>query len=141
MATAANISRWKAYLGSTGSPVTYTAIEEVFEVSGLGAVNDLVDVTNFDSPTGTKEFIGGLADGQEVTVRANFLPAGTQQIAMMAVVDAKVNRQFRVSYVGVSPAKTFTFAVAPISYVIEPSVDNKNVIMFAVKISGTITRA
>ncbi len=141
MPTAANISRWKAELGSTGSPVVYTAIEEVFEISGLGAQNDLVDVTNFDSATGTKEFIGGLAEGQEITIRANYIPAGTQQIAMMAAVEAKTNRKFRVRYVGVSPAKSFTFDVAPISYVVEPSVDNKNVIAFVVKVSGSIVRA
>ena len=139
MATAANISRWKAYLGSAGSPVTYTAIEEVFNISGLGATNDLVDVTSFDSPTGTKEFIGGLADGQEVTVEANYISSATQQLAMVSAVVAKVNRQFRVSYVGVSPAKTYTFACAPISYEVVPSVDNKNVIRFVVKISGAIS--
>jgi hypothetical protein len=91
--------------------------------------------------TAAKEFIGGLAEGQEITVRANYLPAGTQQAAMMAAVEAKVNRKFRVRYVGVSPAKTFTFDVAPLSYVVEPSVDNKNVVTFVVKVSGSITRA
>jgi len=139
--TAANIGRWKAELGSTGSPVTYTAIEEVFEISGLGAQNDLEDVTNFDSPTGTKEYIGGLADGQEITIRANYLPSGTQQAAMMSACEAKVNRKFRVRYTGVSPAKSFTFDVAPISYAIEPAVANKNVIAFVVKVSGSIVRA
>lgn len=139
--TAANIGRWKAELGSTGSPTTYTAIEEVFEISGLGAQNDLLEVTNFDSPTLTKEFIGGNAEGQEITIRANYLPAGTQQIAMMAAVEAKTNRLFRCRYVGVSPAKTFTFTMTPISYVVEPSVGDKNVIAFVVKVSGSITRA
>lgn len=139
--TAANIGRWKALLGSTGSPVTYTAIEEVFNVSGLGQVNDLVDVTNFDSPTGTREFIGGLADGQEITIEANYVPAGTQQAAMVAAVVAKSNRQFRISYVGVSPNKTWTFACTPISYEYGPSVDDKNTITFVVKVSGSITAA
>jgi hypothetical protein len=141
MPTAANIGRWKAELGSTGSPVTYTAIEETFEVSGVGATNDLVDVTNFDSATGTREFIGGLADGQEITVRANYVPAATQQAAMVSAVAAKVNRKFRVRYVGVSPAKSWTFEVAPLSWVLEPSVDDKNVIAFTAKISGAITAA
>lgn len=141
MTTAANIGRWKAYLGSTGSPLTYTAIEEVFEVTGLGQTNDLVDVTSFDSPEGTKEYIGGLADGQEITINCNYLPAGTQQAAMITAVETKVNRHFRVSYVGVSPAKTFTFDVAPLSWVVGPSVENKNTLSFTVKISGSITRA
>jgi hypothetical protein len=137
--TAATISRWKAYLGSTGSPVTYTAIEEVFNIAGLGQTNDLLDVTNFDSPTGTKEYIGGNADGQEVTIEANYIHNATQQLAMVSAVVAKTNRQFRVSYVGVSPAKTYTFTCTPLSYDIVPSVDNKNVIRFVVKISGALS--
>lgn len=139
--TAATIGKWKAYLGS-GSPITYTnAIEETFEISGVGQTNDLLDVTNFDSPSGTKEYIGGLADGQEVTIRANFVPGATYQAAMVSAVGAKTNIQFRVSYVGVSPAKTWTFTATPISWVLEPSVDNKNVIAFVVKISGAIVAA
>lgn len=139
--TSATIGKWKAYLGSTGSPLTYTAIEEVFEISGVGQTNDLLDVTNFDSPSGTKEYIGGLADGQEVSIRANYYSTATQQAAMVTAVAAKTNRQFRVSYVGVSPAKTWTFTATPISWALEPSVDNKNVIAFTVKISGSITIA
>ncbi len=137
--TAATIGKWKAYLGSTGSPVTYNAIEEVFGISGLGQKNDLQDVTNFDSPAGTKEFIGGNAEGQEVTIEANYISSATQQLAMIAAVAAKSNRQFRVSYVGVSPAKTYTFTCTPISWEVVPSVDNKNTIRFVVKISGAIS--
>lgn len=139
--TAANISRWKAYLGSTGSPVTYTAIEEAFEITGVGVTKTQEDVTNFDSPTLTREYIPGLAEGDEVTIRCNYLPAGTQQAAWMTMIDTGVNRLFRVSYLGVSPAKTFSFTGSPVTYRIVPSVDAKNVVEFVVKISGSITRA
>lgn len=141
MATAANIGQWKAYLGTTTSPVTYNAIEEVAEVTGLGQQNDLVEVTNYDSSAGTKEYIPGLADGREITIRANYIPAATQQTAMISAIETKANRKFRVSYVGVSPAKTFTFDVAPISWMLEPSVSSQNQIVFTVKTSGAITRA
>src|SRR6185295_15049232 len=120
--TAATIGKWKAYLGTTVSPLTYNAIEEVFNITGLGQKNDLEDVTSFDSPAGTKEFIGGLADGQEITVEANYISSATQQLAMIAAIQAKTNRQFRISYIGVSPAKTYTFACAPISWEVVPSV-------------------
>lgn len=139
--TAANIGRWKAYLGSTGSPTTYTAVEECFEVTGLGVTKTQEDVTNFDSPVGTREFISALADGDEVTIRCNYLPAGTEQATWMSMIDAGTNRLFRVSYVGVSPAKTFSFTASPVTWRVVPSVDTKNVIEFVVKISGSITRA
>src|SRR5688572_8146804 len=121
--TAANIGRWKAYLGSTGSPTTYTAVEEAFEVTGLGVTKGQEDATNFDSPANTREYIPGLADGDEVTIRCNYLPAGTQQAAWMTMIDAGVNRLFRVSYVGVSPAKTFSFTGSPVTWRIVPAVD------------------
>lgn len=139
--TAANIGRWKGYLGSTGSPPVYTAIEECFEITGLGVTKSQEDVTNFDSPTGSREYIPGLAEGDEVTFRCNYLPAGAQQAVWLTMIDAGVNRLFRASYVGVSPAKTFSFTASPITWRAVPSVDGKNVIEFVVKISGTITRA
>lgn len=134
--TAATIGNWTIAIG-TGSPLSYSGtIEEPFEISGLGQQNDLVDVTSFDSSS--KEYIGGLADGQEITVRCNYVPGATNQGAWVSAAAAKTNRSFRVSYVGMSPAKTWTFTGTPISWVLEPSVDNKNVIAFVVKISGAI---
>lgn len=139
--TAANISRWKAYLGSVGSPVTYTAVEECFEITGLGVTKSQEDVTNFDSPTGTREYIPGLSEGDEVTIRCNYLPAGTQQAAWMTMIDAGVNRKFRASYVGVSPNKTFSFEASPVTWRVVPNATGKNTVEFVVKISGSITRA
>src|SRR5690242_7145989 len=98
--TEANIGRWKAYLGSTGSPVTYTAVEEAFEITGLGVTKTQEDVTNFDWPTLTREYIASLADGDEVTIRCNST-FGTQQELWKTMIDTGVNRLFRVSYLGV----------------------------------------
>lgn len=137
--TQATIGKWKAYLGTTGSPTSYNAIEEVTSISGLGAKNDLEEATNFDSPAGTKEYIGGNADGQEVTIEANYIATATQQLAMVTACGAKTNRLFRVSYVGISPAKTYSFTMTPISWELVPGLNNKNMIRFVIKISGAIS--
>jgi hypothetical protein len=139
MATQANIGRWKFYLASAASPMVFTAVEEVFNISGLGKTNNLVDVTNFDSPTGTMEYIAGLADGQEITVECNYIPGATQQEAMIAAVNTQANRTFRVSYLGSSPEEHFTFDGVPLSWVVTPSPTERNTIAFTVKISGDIT--
>jgi len=139
MPTLANIGRWKFYLGSTASPVVYTAIEEVFNITGLGQTNNLVDVTNFDSDEGTMEYIGGLSDGQEVTVECNYVPGATQQAAMIAAVKTKVNRACRASYIGSSPEERFTFVGVPLSWNVTPSTSERNTLSFTVKISGDIT--
>lgn len=138
MATQANISRWKFYISSTASPMAFDAVEEVFSISGLGKTNNLVDVTNFDSPEGTMEYIAGLADGQEITVECNYIPGATQQSAMISAVDAGTNRSFRVSYIGSSPDEQFTFDGVPLSWVVVPSATERNTIQFTVKISGDI---
>lgn len=139
MATQANIGRWKFYLGSTASPIVYNAVEEVFNISGLGKTNNLVDVTNFDSDEGTMEYIAGLADGQEITVECNYVPSATQQAAMISAVDTQVNRSFRIAYIGSSPEERFTFEGVPLSWVVTPSPTERNTISFTVKISGDIS--
>lgn len=142
--TAANISRWKFRLGTTASPPVFNAIEEAFSISGLGQTNQLIDVTNFDSPVGTMEYIAGLADGSEITIECNRIPhesPPTIQQDMIDAVEAKANREFQIAYVGVTPEETFTFTAAPMSWSLTPNTTDKNTISFSIKISGDIVRA
>jgi hypothetical protein len=142
MTTAANIGRWKFRLGDTASPTDYDDVEEVYAISGLGKTNNLVDVTNFDSPTGTMEYIAGLADGAEITIECNRIPEAspaTEQQNMIAAVDAQTNRLFQIAYQGVSPEETFNFEGVPLSWTVTPSPTERNTISFTVKISGAIT--
>lgn len=136
--TSATTSNWQFELASTASPEVWAAIEEVFSVSGLGQTNEQIDVTSFDS-AGSREFIGGLADGQEMTVEANYYPTAAQQANLKAAVEAKTNRNFRLRFTGSSPEDVFTFTGSPLSWVIGPSSEDKNTITFTVKISGAIT--
>ena len=139
--TDATISNWKMEIGTDASPQVLTAIEEVTAVSGLGKDNELVEVTNFDSPTGTKEFIAGLSEGKEFTVEANYLHGATHQPVVMAAVDNGDTRLARLRYTGSSPEKTFSFSAVCLGYEIGPDVTGANKITFTFKISGDITRA
>lgn len=137
--TQANISQWKFRKATVGSPATYNDVEEVFGISGLGKTNELIDVTNFDSPVGSKEFIAGLAEGDEITIECNFISGATEQEAMIAAINAGVNINFQVAYVGISPEDTFSFAGVPLGWTVAPSPTQQNTITFTVKISGNIT--
>lgn len=139
--TSATISNWQMEVGTAASPQVLTAIEEVFSVSGIGKTNNLVDVTNFDSPTGTMEYIAGLADGSEFSVEANYIPGATHQPVVMTAVDNGDTRLARLRYTGTSPEKTFSFSAVCIGYEVGPSNTDKNTITFTFKISGEITRA
>lgn len=138
MATDATIGGFAFQLGDTSSPTQFTAVEEVFALTGLGKVRELVDATHFASG-GNREYIGGLADGVEITVECNYVPGATVQQAMIAAVNAGENRNFRVVESLESPDTVYAFVGSPLGWTINPSVDDRNTLTFTVKISGDIT--
>lgn len=130
MATSATLGKFN---------VTHAAanIEEVLSLSGLGKSNDLVEVTNFDSPAGTKEYIAGLADGSDVTITCNYIHDATAQLALIADVDSQATAAFTVTYD--TTAKVYSFNAVCMSYQINPAIDSQNQIEFGIKVSGDIT--
>ena len=64
-------------LGSGASPQVYTTIAEVLRCGPIGSTNPEVDVTNLDSTA--KEYIAGLADGNNVEFDVNFIAGNTEQ--------------------------------------------------------------
>jgi len=123
--------------GDGAGTEVFTAISEVLSMSGLGKTNPLVEVTSFDS-TG-REYIAGLADGTEIALECNYLPADTQQQGLISDVDAGTVRNFQILITDGTTPKTYAFAVTPLSWVINPSFDDKNTLTFTLKISGAIT--
>jgi len=123
--------------GDGAGPEVFTPFPEVTSLSGLGKTNPLVEVTSFDSAA--REYIAGLADGTEVTLEANYLPADAQQQGLIADVDGGLNRNFEILITdGVTPL-TYAVTFTCLSWVINPSYDDKNTITFTLKISGDIT--
>lgn len=126
--------------GEGGSPEDFTRMCAVYSISGLGKTKSLVDVTTFCSG-GNREYIGGLADGQEMTIEANFEGIDTNEAAMIANLDDDTNHNYRIVIEYGSPTKYLLFSGTPLSWVLTPSVDGKNSITFTIKISGDITIA
>jgi Lambda phage tail tube protein, TTP len=138
--TSATISYFKWYIGTTASPQVLTAIEEVYSVSNVGHTNQLVDVTNFDSPAGTKEYIAGLAEGDEVTVECNYVPGATMQTVAMASVDSGLTKKFKLTYTNSSPNRSWSGTAVCMGYSVAPSPTERNSIRFTFKITGAVTR-
>lgn len=125
--------------GDGGGTEIFNAMKEVISMSGLGLLNPLVEVTSFDSTV--REYIAGLADGTEVTLEANYLPADTEQQGLITDVDAGDNRNFEILITdGVTPL-TYSVTFACLGWVINPSYDDRNTITFTLKISGAIVVA
>lgn len=126
--------------GDGASPEVFTRICEVFGISGLGESNELVEATSFCS-AGNREYIGGLADGEEITVECNYEQGDAGLLAMITDVKNKTTRNFRVSVEHSSPAEVFSFAAVCLSWTLNPSVDDRNTISFGLKITGSVTIA
>jgi len=71
MTTEAFVGNVFLHRGKTGSPAEYERVCQVFSIGGLGATNALIDATTFCSG-GSREYIGGLADGAEMTLELNY---------------------------------------------------------------------
>jgi len=133
MATLAAIAGFTLKLGDNASPQVYTTIEEVLSVGSLGTVGEDLDVTNFDSTDGQREFIAGLSEGNEVTVECNDV-AGTIQDTLVAAKGT--NRHFQAVWTKVSPNRTVTFIASVKGYEYQPSTTEQNKITFTLKISS-----
>lgn len=141
MTTAAFVGRTYLERGDGGSPETYTRVCQTFGMSGIGQTNDQIEATNFCSG-GSKEYIAGLADGAEVTFELNFETAAQVIRDMIADVQAKATRAFRVVCDDDDDDIanfSFYFVGTCISWVFNPSATDRNTINFTVKISGAIT--
>lgn len=127
--------------GGDGSPLTYTRVCEVFSISGLGETNALVETTTF-CDGGSRTYIGGLADGTEVTIEANYDAMSAGLLQLINDAKAKIVHDYRVVVEdGGSPQTNLTFEAIPLSWTLNPSVDDRNTISFTYKISGSITVA
>lgn len=127
-------------LGDAASPPVYTTIGEVTSIGPLAQKKDLIEVTHLLSTA--KEFIGGLSDGQEISVDCNFIPDNVNQLALItAAGTASAAKKFK--YVLPSTAsggvKTFSFDAIVLSSSIGPTTPNTaTTINFGLKISGAI---
>jgi hypothetical protein len=118
----------------------FDKIEEVRTIGGLGKTNALVDVTNFDSASLTKEYIAGLADGSEIAIDCNLvLTPSSIQSSLVTNVNNKVTRDFKLILTDGTTTLTYDFAAICQSWKDVPSVTTENKRNFGLKITGDIT--
>jgi hypothetical protein len=118
---------------------TYAVVPEVNSFDGLGKTNPLVDVTSFDS-TG-REYIAGLADGKEITMECNYVPANVVQNALETIVNSGTNGYLEITITDGTTTDVFTFQMVPLEWMIGPSFEDKNTRNFVFKITGAITKS
>lgn len=138
MATDALIGGVSLLFGNGADPEVFAALEEVTELSSLGAAEELVKVTHFAS-NGSKEYIAGLSDGKEFTVTCNQVIGAAQQT--LAKTNSGKTGNVRVLITNGTTTETYNFAAVNMGWELAPSVSDKNSVTFTFKITGAITQS
>ena len=136
--SSAFLSGFTIKIGDGASSETFNTLTEAFSITGLGQTNDLVDVTNFDS-AGSREFISGLADGQEFTIECNRVQGDTYQNQARTDVVNKTNRNWKITVTDGTTSEDFDFLATMLSWGETSSPDDKAIFTVTAKISGAIT--
>lgn len=141
MATDAFNGGWGFKLGNGADPEVFTELEEVTSIGEVGKTRNQVDVTHFSSPNKTREFISGLAQGDEITIECNYiLQNNTQQQSLIANVDqGDGQRNVEIEVTDGVNTVTLGFTITPLGYKYAPNLEEANKITFTAQISGDIT--
>lgn len=125
--------------GNSASPEVFTTIAEVKSIGEFGSEAEILDVTNFDSAGGFKEYINGMKDGVELTVTANALMGNATQGYTSGVIDDHndgTTRNFRLELT--SPNGVFRFAGIIRGWRISVNTTAAIEVTFRIKVSGLI---
>ncbi len=139
MATSAFLgSQTLLKLGNGASPEIFTTIGEVTSIGPIAQKKDLIEVTHLLSTA--KEFIGGLSDGQEVSIEMNYLPNNQEQRALLiAASSVTAAKDFRYVLPSGGSNLTFSFSALVLGSSIGPTTPNTATkFMVTLKITGSI---
>ena len=129
--------------GDGGTPTeVFTLINGLITSPNIGKTNPLVDVTDFDSAA--KEYIGGLADGNELSLSFHYdadSASNTELVGLQSDVDNKTNRNLQVVVTDGTNTDTYEFGVTPLSWALNGGPEDVATIDFTLKISGAITKS
>lgn len=114
-----------------------TAVAEITNIKGPGLSRDPIDVTHHTSPSGWREFIGGLVDGGEVTMDLNFLPGNSTQSAL--ITDMGSSTAVAYSVVFIDAPTTYSFNGLVQTFEPEAPIDSQLKASVKVKVSGVVT--
>lgn len=141
MATEARIGHG-TLLGWETAPGTYNVFAERVGISGPSLEADQLDATHMDSSNGWREFIGGLKDGGELSLEANWIPDDATQntagvLGLFVSQDLK-NWQLKLP---TTPAIEWILPARVSGFEPDMPIDDKMTLAITLKISGEPTLA
>jgi len=123
-------------IGDGNSPEVFTDFCSASDVSGLGESKPQVDVTTLCDLART--FRGGLAEGAEVTLTANYIKDDQQAHDLFESYKADDVVNFRLATQTGSPQDIFAFSAAILGWSVAAPVGDKASLTFTLKISGGV---
>ena len=96
-------------IGNGASTEVFTTIPECTKVVAPNVKFDLLEVTSHDSLGGFKEYLPGLADGENATADFWFVPQNTMHQGLRTDSYAKTKRNFNMVFPGGSTGATIAF--------------------------------
>lgn len=126
------------YRNTTVSPNAWASLDAVFDFGELGEAKPQVDISTLASSA--REYRGGLPDGLEIPVQANFAANSADITVLYDAYKNDTLMQFRAFVPNVSPEEGFSFAGVVLSWSISGTPGEKSVARFGIKISGAVTR-
>lgn len=71
-------------MATLAAPTVFTAIGEIFNLTPPAFTDATIDVTNFDSPNNTREFIPGLTEPGSASFEMNYVPGSASDLYLLA---------------------------------------------------------
>lgn len=127
-------------VGNTASPIVYTDIADITEISGPDGSAGDIETTDLSSTT--KTFIRGLTDNGSVSFTLNHIPANTQHAQLFSDFSSatEVARNYRITFTD-SPETTWTFSAYVNQFSISNGLDGVATASCSIRIKGAITEA
>ena len=127
-------------IGNTASPVVYTSIADVTEITGPDGSAGDIETTDLSSTT--KTFIRGLTDNGSVSFTMNYIPSNTQHAQLFSDFSSatEVARDYRLTFTD-SPVTTWTFSAYVSSFSVSNGLDGVLTASCSIRIKGSITEA
>lgn len=124
-------------IGDGASPEVFTTIGEIFSNIMVGASKPLVDFTHHESPNTFREFKCGVAEGDELSIQANWVASETGQAAVRTAFTAGTPYNFKV--VAPDTDETADFSGIVIHHDVDRPLDDRQVFNMTLKIAGSIS--
>ncbi len=125
--------------GNGASPESFTALAEVFSISGPSMARESPDASHMASPGAWREFISGMKDPGEITVECNHLPGNSTQDASTGVLSlfaSGARTNWRMTFPDGSPPTVWEFLGVVTAFSPTTPLDEKMTLSVTIKLSG-----